>query len=113
MGEKTDKSWLIPEEFSLGGMTYRVEGVEEMGHGAEYGCMDPGVNKIYLSETWHGKSVSPERKEEVFFHELTHAVLDAMGKEDLNGDEEFVDSFAVLLHQALKTGGYKINRVEP
>lgn len=80
-----------------------------MSHGAEYGCMDPGANVITLANTWHGRPVSPARKEQVFFHELTHAVLEAMGKEEMNRDEEFVDGFAVLLHQALKSGGFKVH----
>jgi len=102
------KSNMIPEEFNLGGMTYIVRPEEEMSHGTEYGCMDPGANVITLADTWHGKPVSPARKEEVFFHELVHAVLDAMGNEELNSDEKFVDGFAVLLHQALKSCGFKI-----
>jgi predicted SprT family Zn-dependent metalloprotease len=48
-----------------------------------------------------------------FFHEMTHAILYAMGREDLNQDENFVDVFSGLFHQALKTAhGLKIEKEE-
>jgi len=40
-----------------------------------------------------------------FAHELTHAILTAMGHK-LNSDEAFVDQFSGLLHQALMTAKY-------
>lgn len=41
----------------------------------------------------------------IFTHELTHAILDAMGHK-LSRDEGFVDAFAGLLDQALSTAKY-------
>jgi hypothetical protein len=41
----------------------------------------------------------------IFTHELTHAILDAMGSK-LSRDEGFVDAFAGLLDQALSTATY-------
>lgn len=41
----------------------------------------------------------------IFTHELTHAILSAMGHK-LNNDEAFVDQFSGLLQQALETAKY-------
>jgi hypothetical protein len=44
-----------------------------------------------------------QQVEHNFFHELVHAILTAMGEEEINANEQFVDVFAGLLYQALKT----------
>lgn len=41
----------------------------------------------------------------ILCHEITHAILSAMGHK-LNNDEAFVDNFSGLLHQALSTAKY-------
>lgn len=38
-----------------------------------------------------------------FWHELTHAILDRMGKTDLNDSEEFVNTFSAFLSGAIDT----------
>ena len=38
-----------------------------------------------------------------FYHELVHAILDLMGREDLSADEAFVVMFGGLLWQMHKT----------
>jgi predicted SprT family Zn-dependent metalloprotease len=40
---------------------------------------------------------------QVFWHEVVHAILDNIGKEDLSNDEQFVDQVGQLVHQVLKT----------
>lgn len=47
--------------------------------------------------------MTEERKEQTFYHELTHAILDAIGEDDLNCNEQFVDAFSNVLYQAIKT----------
>ena len=37
-----------------------------------------------------GEELSEERKAQTFFHELTHAVLDAIGEDELNENEQFI-----------------------
>ena len=39
----------------------------------------------------------------VLLHEFSHSVLRAMGREDLNQDEDFVDGFALIASQILST----------
>lgn len=42
-------------------------------------------------------------KEQTYLHELTHALLMTLSYDTINQDEQFVDSFAQLLHQALES----------
>ena len=56
------------------------------------------------SETWPRSATDIEH---TFCHELTHHILNKMFRDDLNGDEKFVDVFAGLLHQALVTMKYE------
>ena len=44
-----------------------------------------------------------ETMEQVFLHELEHAILLVMGRDKLYRDEAFVDLHAALVHQALTT----------
>jgi hypothetical protein len=38
--------------------------------------------------------------QQIFCHELTHAILHHMAENELNSNERFVDVFGSLLHQA-------------
>ena len=58
-----------------------------------------------LANTAGGEKLSDERKAQTFFHELTHAVLDAIGEDELNENEQFIDAFSNVFYQALKTMG--------
>lgn len=55
--------------------------------------------------------ISPDQKaalkSHTFFHELVHAILTTIGKEELNADEGFVDAFGGALDQYFKTVKYK------
>ena len=44
-----------------------------------------------------------EKKKQIFLHELTHAILFAMGKDELNEDEAFVNTFSSFLSEAINT----------
>lgn len=102
----------IPVAFQIMGHKFEVNinndhCVPENNLGVHYG----DYNKIYLA----GKSVKDGKYQQLpdsiiaqtFLHELTHAILSKMNKNELNKDEEFVDVFSGLLHQALTTMEYK------
>ena len=93
----------IPTKFSVGGLGYRVEETESLRYGEEYGHWDGTRCLILLAHRAGGEELSEERKAQTFFHELTHAVLDAIGEDELNGNEQFTDAFSNVLYQALKT----------
>ena len=61
------------------------------------GHWSPNKNTISICDT-----VPEERLQQVFCHEMTHAILDAMNH-PLSQDEVFVDNFAGLLCQAWTT----------
>lgn len=93
----------IPTKFSIGGFDYRVEETASLRYGEEYGHWNGSKCSILLAKTAGGDELSEERKAQTFFHELTHAVLDAMGEDKLNENEQFIDAFSNLFYQALKT----------
>lgn len=62
------------------------------------GFADYHNDKIIIDPT-----VSDSKKEEIFYHELTHWILYKMGHE-LEADEHFVGMFGSLLNQAIKNG---------
>jgi hypothetical protein len=41
--------------------------------------------------------------EETIYHEVVHGILNTIDRHDLSEDENFVQNFAVLLHQFEKT----------
>ena len=45
-------------------------------------------------------------QQQVFCHELVHAILEKMGEEELCGNEKFVDVFGSLLHQVWASATY-------
>lgn len=44
---------------------------------------------------------------QTFMHELVHAVLDTMGREELSRDESFVDGLSETLTQVILTAEYE------
>lgn len=46
-------------------------------------------------------------REQIFIHELLHHCLDAMGEQELRGNEKFVDLLSKVLHQAVTTMEYE------
>lgn len=94
----------IPDSFQLGAHTISV------------------VKNVPLKEAWgewnnETKTIrlrKPSRRNpesfyyQTFMHEVVHAVLDTMGREELSKDEGLVDAFSEYLAQAVlsSTGGF-------
>ena len=93
----------IPKIFSVGGLTYEVSHHTELCNGDEYGHWNGSRCTIALAETAGGNVLSHDRKAQTFFHELTHAILDSIGEDDLNENEQFIDAFSNALYGAIKT----------
>ena len=96
---------MIPAKYKLLGHTISVRIVPESRWKAKdcVGTYEPHRHRILIRG-----SATPSLREHTYVHELVHSILGAMGHR-LNEDEEFVDMFAGLLHQALTTseGGRK------
>ena len=88
----------IPRSFQLMGKKYNVRIIPESLWNDEntVGLCSPQLREIIIKG-----GLKQEVQEHVFFHEVTHAILDAMGRDKLYTDEAFVDMFSGLLHQAL------------
>lgn len=97
-------SILIPERFKLNGKVVKVIIDDEYCIEQKYlGEADFTDKLITLCDKYKGKKLSKCQKEKVYFHELIHMILDAMGKEELKYDEEFVESFALKLYEYEKS----------
>jgi len=97
----------IPKKFQLFGQTIEVKTLPHLtSDNGTLGEAILGNNKIVLQESVDGRKLNREQLEWVFLHELTHMILFHMGEKELVTDEQWVDFFARLLHQALKTMEY-------
>ena len=92
----------IPKKLKVGSVDYEVRLVQHCGMNDYFGLWRPqGI--IEIANQAGGYEVSESKKMQTFMHELTHAILFAMGKEDLNDDEAFVNTFASFLSEAINT----------
>ena len=92
----------IPKKLKVGGVDYAVKQVEHCCLNDDFGLWRPqGI--IEIANQAGGYEVSCSKKRQTFLHELTHAILFAMGKEELNDDESFVNIFSSFLNEAIST----------
>ena len=92
----------IPKKLKVGGVDYSVKQVEHCGTNDDFGLWRPqGI--IEIANQAGGYDVSESKKKQTFLHKLTHAILFAMGKEELNNDESFVNTFSSFLSEAINS----------
>ena len=92
----------IPKKFKVGSVDYEVKRVERCGNNDDFGFWRPqGI--IEIATQAGGYEVSESKNMQTFLHEITHAILFAMGKEELNDDESFVNTFSSFLSEAINT----------
>lgn len=72
-----------------------------------YGLSDYAKSEITLSTTQGIDELSEDRILDTFYHERTHAILDAMNERELSNNEKFVDVFSKLLRQSDETAIYE------
>ena len=96
----------IPKYFSLGGLDYQVEIKEFVADGKNYGEWNGATCTLSIAQKVGADKVASDRKAQTFYHELVHAILDFISREDLNNDECFVNSFAQALYDFNKTKLY-------
>jgi len=97
----------IPKKFKLFGTTINIVWNNKRLHDMEaYGLEDYSRCEITLSNKNQNGKVSKDRIVDTFYHERTHAILNAMNETDLSRDENFVDVFSKLLRQADETAKY-------
>ena len=92
----------IPKKLKVGSVDYEVKIVEHCGKDDDFGLWrSQGI--IEIATQAGGYEVSESKKRQTFFHELTHAILFAMRKDDLNDDESFVNTFSSFLSESIST----------
>lgn len=98
----------IPKQFELGGRTIYVKYEKNLVDKTDFiGTAEYRKNCIVIQKNGDNFNRPVDTVEEVFFHELTHWILEMMEERDLSKSEKFVNTFAILLHQAFKTMEYK------
>lgn len=93
----------IPATFTLGGVEHFVEIRQVVGHEGDFGQHDPVTKVIQIAQTSMGRGVPQSSQQQIFLHELVHAILNTMRKDDLCDDESFVNTFASFLNEAINT----------
>jgi len=68
----------------------------------DLGEYSPNENHIKLKKEHEGVKLAKDKVNLVFFHEVTHAILDGIGEEELYVDEKFVEKFSNVLYQVIK-----------
>lgn len=99
----------IPKEYRVGGQKIEVHIVER--------CEDNAIGMEFLPSGYieianyynKDRKQSESSKLNTFYHELVHTILGTMGKDELNKDEEFVNTFAGFLTDALTSAIYDNN----
>lgn len=94
----------IPKKITLLNSTYTVEIKPDLldDQGA-IGQFDSLKGKIFIQPNSNISPIIQNEIEQTFLHELVHAILYKMEKQELFKDEAFVNQFASLLHQAYLT----------
>ena len=58
---------------------------------------------IEITNQAGGYEISESKKMQTFMHEIIYAILFAIGKEELNEDESFVNTFSSFLSETINT----------
>lgn len=97
----------IPKKFKLFGTeTHVVWDDEKLNNLNAYGLCDDSNCEITLCKKDGVKNLTDDRIADVFYHERTHAILNAMNEVELSSNEKFVDVFSKLLRQADESAEY-------
>lgn len=101
--KKEAKKLNVPKKFMLMGRQFEVVPIDQSMAGIlpidYHGLCVPDLNEIHVST-----DIPRSKLEATYLHELVHAVLSCMGDTELYANEQFIDIFSGLLHQALTSG---------
>jgi hypothetical protein len=99
----------IPRRIRVGARQYSIDIVETMLRKRDMGRIHYDQQRIELGKTSNvtGRRFAPVTMQENFWHEIVHAILDDMGRDNLNRDEKFVQDFAERLTQVINSARFK------
>ena len=102
----------IPKEYRVGGQRIEVRMVDRCD-GNSIGMEFLASGYIEIAHQYNKDRIqSEDSKVNTFYHELTHTILGTMGKKELNEDEEFVNTFASFLTEALTSAIFAENKCQ-
>ncbi|MFM7010730.1 MAG: hypothetical protein ACKO0Z_15610 [Betaproteobacteria bacterium] len=101
------KQLTLPKKVKVGDNWYSIEVAEAMRERMYMGEVHYGKRTITLARrSYHGIPLKLSALHETFWHELTHAILENMGRKDLNNDEDFVEGFSMRLAKAIQSARF-------
>jgi hypothetical protein len=100
----------LPKEVTVGKTRYRVTSPVEIicSKDSCRGIVDYDLQLIQVAKQNAYGSYTTAERDETFWHELTHAILDDMGEDKLNRNEKFVTAFSQRLDKAIRTAKFEI-----
>ena len=98
----------FPRRMRVGKKLYSVEVVEAMLEKKSVGRVDYEAQCIQIAtrNPFTNKQMAGAELRDTFWHELVHAILYDMGRDNLNRDESFVTGFAARLSQAIDSAKF-------
>lgn len=99
----------IPKDFTVGGQPMEVRIVERCDDN-KVGLCFLAAGYIEIADKCNRCDAIPDRmKVNTFYHELTHAILDTMGEDELSANEKFVCSFSSFLTEAMANAYFAVD----
>jgi hypothetical protein len=101
------KQLTLPKKIKVGDNWYSVDIAESMRERMYAGEVHYGKRLITVArKSYHGIPLKLSSLHETFWHELTHAILESMGRTQLNNDENFVEEFSSRLAKAIASARF-------
>lgn len=91
------------KELYLAGQKITIEIDNTLSYDNELASAYNPENIIKICEEFKGDILPDDTIEQSLWHEITHHILYKMNEFELTNNEKFVQTFSLLLHQAIKT----------
>ena len=86
----------IPSKIRIGGQVLQVTQPDKFDDG-KLGRFCVANGYIRIAKTFDGLEQSESSRENTYWHEVVHAILDTMGEQELSENERFVCAFTGFL----------------
>lgn len=93
----------IPTQLQIGGQIINIKIDDSISYENELANTNNALNEIILATKCKKDAIPFDTIEQSLWHEIVHQILNKMNEFDLSGNETFVQTFSLLLHQAIKT----------
>jgi len=101
------KELTLPKKVKVGNNWYTVDVADTIRNRPFIGEVHYAKRTITLArKSYHGVPLKLSALHETFWHELTHAILESMGRDELNNDEDFVEEFSNRLAKAIESARF-------